>query len=266
MIKVLLKLLILLLILYPLLCGALYFFQEKLIFFPEKLARNFKFNFDQKFQELNIKTEDGILINGLLFTSDSSNGLIFYLHGNAGSLNSWGDVARTYTNLNYDVFILDYRGFGKSGGKINGQDQLYRDVQTAYDSMKLKYNESKIIILGYSIGTGPAAKIAALNQPKLLILQAPYYSLVDMMKRTYPIVPTFILKYKFETNEFIRDCNMPIIFFHGRQDEVIHYESALKLKDLMKSTDTFITLDGQGHNGMTDNPDYVREVKRILAK
>ena len=122
--KALLKFFMILLTLFIVVCGLLYFFQEKLIFFPENLDKDFKFSFDQKFEEINFKTQDNHLLNGILFMSDSSKGLIFYLHGNAGSLNTWGEVAQTYTDLNYDVFMLDYRGFGKSEGKINSQKQL----------------------------------------------------------------------------------------------------------------------------------------------
>lgn len=242
----------------------LFLFQEKLIFYPEKLNKDFKFSFDQKFEELNIKMKDGKSLNGLLFTSDSSKGLIFYLHGNAGSLQSWGGVARTYTALNYDVFILDYRGFGKSEGAISSQGQLFGDVQIAYNEMKKKYQEDHIIILGYSIGTGPATKIASVNHPKLLILQAPYYNLTDMMKHNYPIIPTILLKYKFETNEYLKDCKMPVVIFHGKQDEVIYYGSSLKLKEQFKKADTLITLDKQGHNSITDNPFYKIEMQKIL--
>jgi uncharacterized protein len=262
--KITLKIFKTLIVLYILICIALFFFQEKLIFFPDKLEKNFQFSFENKFEELNVKTKDGKLLNGILFKSDSSKGLIFYLHGNAGSLNSWGDVAKTYTDLNYDVFIIDYRGFGKSEGSIENQDQLFDDLQIAFNVMKEKYAEDKIIVLGYSIGTGLAAKIASVNHPKLLILQAPYYSLTDMMKHDYPIIPTFILKYKFDTYKYIENCNMPIVIFHGNADEVIYYNSSIKLKALLKKSDKLITLNGQGHNGITDNPVYIEEIKKIL--
>jgi pimeloyl-ACP methyl ester carboxylesterase len=91
--------------------------------------------------------------------------LIFYLHGNAGSLNTWGEVAKRYTELKYDVFMLDYRGYGKSEGSIHSQKQFHEDIQMAYDEMKKTYKESNIVVLGYSIGTGPAAKLASLNHP-----------------------------------------------------------------------------------------------------
>jgi hypothetical protein len=228
------------------------------------LSKEYLFQFDQTFEEKDIKTNDGAILSGLLFKADSSQGVILYLHGNGGSLSSWGDVGKTYTDLNYDVFIIDYRGYGKSEGVINGEEQIYDDIQTAYDELKKEYSEDKIIVLGYSIGSGPASKIACNNKPKLLILQAPYYSLIDLMRRTYSIIPTFILKYKFETNKHLKGCKMPVVIFHGELDEVIYYGSSLKLKEEFKSTDKLIKLSGQGHNGMTDSEEYRKELKQIL--
>src|SRR5262249_43285281 len=129
-----------------------------------------------------------------------------------------------------------------------------------------RYAEDKITVLGYSIGTGLATKTASANNPKMLILQAPYFSLTDMMRHTYPLVPTFLLKYKFQTNQFISNCKMPIVIFHGDRDEVIYYNSSLKLKKLMKASDRLITLRGQGNNGMTDNPEYKLEIEKILSE
>ena len=236
----------LLLIFYCLICVGLYFFQEKLLFFPDKLDKNHRFSFSQPFKEVNIKTKDGNLLNALLFKSDSTKGLIFYLHGNAGSLDNWGEVAKRYTELKYDVFILDYPGFGKSTGSVKNKSQLFESIQDAYDEMKKMYSEKQIVILGYSIGTGPAAHLAYTNDPKLLILQAPYYNLTDLMRRTYPIIPTFLLKYNFQTNEYLKGCKVRVVIFHGNRDEVIYYGSSLKLKEEMKPTDVLITLNGQG--------------------
>ena len=246
-------------------CLALLFFlQEKMIFHPTKLDKNYRFDFPAKFEEIDIKTTDNKLLSGLLFKADSSKGLIFYLHGNAGALNVWGEVAPWYTNLHYDVFMLDYRGFGKSEGSISGESQIFQDVQTAYNEMKRLYHEDSIIVLGYSIGTGPAAELASTNAPRLLILQAPYFSLLDLVKHNYPALPGFILKYKFETNKYLMNCKTPVVIFHGDADEVIYYNSSVRLKQYFKKSDTLITLPGQGHNGITENPDYLADLKRIL--
>ena len=159
--KVIFRTLKLLLIFYVLICVALYFFQEKLLFFPDKLDKNHKFSFNQPFDEINVKTKDGNVLNGLLFKADSAKGLVFYLHGNAGSLDNWGDVAKRYTDLHYSVFIFDYPGYGKSEGSIQSKGQLFVATQTAYDQMKQLFHEDSIVVLGYSIGTGMAAHLAA---------------------------------------------------------------------------------------------------------
>ena len=259
-----LKIFLFILVVYILICGLIYVLQEKLIFFPEKLRKNYQFEFYGAFEEINISMTDGILLNGVLFRADSSKGLIFYLHGNAGSLRGWGEIAELYTSLNYDLFMPDYRGYGKSEGRIRSEDQFFDDMQIAYDHMKQFYSEDKIIILGYSIGTGSAVKLASTNHPRLLILQAPFYSLIDLKNRYFPIIPGFLLKYKFETHKFIQHCKMPIVIFHGDKDEIIYYGSSLKLKELIKDNDKLITLHGQYHNGMSVNIQYLQELKNIL--
>lgn len=264
--KLLVNTLIITAIFYVVICCLAYFLQEKLIFFPEKLSRDHRFRFDQPFQEMSFTMKDGKLLNGVLFKADSSRGLIFYLHGNAGSLDGWGDVARFYTDARYDLFMLDYRGYGKSEGKISSQDQFYSDVQAVYDSIKALHREDSIAILGYSIGAGVATRLAARNKARLLILQAPYYSLTDIMQHNYPILPTFLLKYKFETNRFLPQCKMPVLIFHGDADEVIYYGSSVKLSQLFKEKDTLITLKGAGHNGMSERDDYREAFKGIVQK
>lgn len=230
--------------------------QENFIFFPEKLSSEYQFRFKQDYEEIFIKCHDGIKLNGLLFKAEKTKGLIFYLHGNAGSLRSWGDISPYYTALGYDLFILDYRGYGKSESQITSESQLYSDIQAAYDKLISSYTNKSVIILGYSIGTGPAAWLASHNSPDLLILQAPYYSLADLKDQWYPFIPDFMIKYKFETFQYIENVEAPVIIFHGDRDEVISYQSSLKLKKHFKQWDELRLLKNQVHNGMSYNPEY----------
>lgn len=243
----------------------LYFGQEKLIFFPDKLPKDHKYSFDHKFEEHFIKVDDKTELNALLFKADLSKGLVFYLHGNAGNLDSWGEVADLYLEQKFDVFILDYRGYGKSNGKISSEAQMTKDIQIAYDFATKSYDENKIVIIGYSIGTGPATNLAANNSPGKLILKAPYFNLSDLVHRYFPIVPTFILKYKFKNNKNLVKIAAPIYIFHGDRDEVIYYESSVKLSKFLKKDDKFITLKGQTHNGINDNEEYIRYISSILG-
>lgn len=253
---------------YLLICFLLYFFQEKMIFFPETLEKDFSFGFRNNFEERYIRMEDDIKLHALLFRSPDAKGVVFYLHGNAGSLEDWGIVAETFTSQSYDVFIPDYRGYGKSEGTITNEAQLHRDMQTLYDHIKEDYPEHRLSVLGHSIGSGMAARVAAVNSPKLLILQAPPYSLPDLVRNTFPlqVFPTFLLKYKLETGKYIREAEMPVVVLHGDKDEVVYYGSSLKLQENFKPEDTLITLHGLGHNNFLVTPQYRNEIQKILER
>ena len=166
--------------------------------------------------------------------------------------------------MGYDICIIDYRGFGKSGGCIENEAQFFHDVQQVYDIMKSRYDENDIVVLGYSIGTAAAAKVARDNSPKHLILQAPYVSLVEIMDNSMSFLPSFLLKYQFRTDEFLNGLEVPITIFHGNLDKVIPYQSSLDLKQYLKKSDSLITLKNQGHNGYTSNRNYLEALAIVL--
>ncbi len=250
--------------LYVLLCGVLYSKQERLLFFPTRLPATYRFHFPIPFREHWTTAADGTRLHGLLFHAPHAKGLVFYLHGNGGALDSWGEAAETYVQLGYDVFMLDYRGYGKSGGRISSQAQLLADVQAAYQQLLPQYPESRTVVLGYSLGTGLATWLAARQHPRLLILQAPYFSMRDMAARNYPFVPGFLLRYPLPTNELLGRVTAPVVLFHGDRDAVIDHQASLRLQALLKPGDQVIILPGAGHNGLTSNPEYRRELARLL--
>lgn len=243
-----------------------YLTQEKYIFSSVKLPKDYSFSFSMPYQELFIQTKDGNLLNGLLFKTDKkSNGIILYFHGSKKNIDFWGQIAPFHTEeLGYDFFMIDYRGFGKSEGRYKNQKQLQEDMQTVYDEMKKYYDESRIILMGYSLGTGIAAYLASRNQPSKLILLAPYYDYAKLIRKSYPIIINFLIKYTFRTHEFIRDCKIPIFILHGNKDDIISYEDSIALCRLLKKEDVFITLEEGGHN-MIFSGKYKEELKKILG-
>lgn len=253
---------------YLLLMTLVYFFQEKMIFLPQTLQKEYAFSFEQNFEERYVEMNDGAMVHALLFKTEDPKGLVIFFHGNAGSLAGWGSVAETFTSLQYDVFIPDYRGYGKSEGAIESESQLHQDMQIIYDHLKTEYPEDKMILLGHSIGSGMAAKLAAENNPQLLILQAPYYSLPDLAKNTPPlnIFPTALVKYKLETGKYLKKVVVPVVVIHGDRDEVIYYGSSLKLQQEFKPGDTLITLNEYGHNDFLTSERYRKEIGKVLEK
>jgi len=234
-------------------------------FFPGASIRpDFKFNFPVKYVEVMINSADNTRLDAVLFKADSARGVIYYLHGNSGGVDKWGAISKTYTDLHYDLFIFDYRGYGKSGGSIKNEAELLQDVQRGYDYLKSKYEESKIIVLGYSIGTGPAAYLAANNHPHKLILQAPYYSLSDAMHHLRPRYDTLQIPFHLNTCQYLQKTTAPVVIFHGDNDKMFYYGSSQKLKAFFKPGDKLITLKGAGHPFMDRNPVYRDSLKTNL--
>lgn len=252
------------LVIYVLIISYVYFNQIGLVFHSSKLPKDFKFDYQQKFEEVNIPSFDGSILNGLLFKAENSKGLVFYLHGNAGTLETWGKIAKIYTSLGYDIFILDYRSFGKSEGEIENEEQLSKDISIVYKKVAEKYAGNKIIIAGYSIGSGFATKLALENNPKALILQAPYYNFLELSSSKVPFFPDFMKKFSLETNLYLPKIKSPIYIFHGTKDQLIPIDNSIRLKKLLKSNAYFYPLKNQEHIGVNENEDFQEQLKKIL--
>lgn len=251
-------------VIYVIIISYVYFNQVEMIFQSASLSKEYQFDYQSKFEEINIKSFDGVNLNGLLFKADKSKGLIFYLHGNAGTLETWGKIAKTYTNLGYDIFILDYRSFGKSEGEIENEEQLNKDIAIVYRTLNKRYSENKIIITGYSIGSGFAAILASENKPKALILQSPYYSFTELSTSRVPFFPDFMKKFQLETFEYLPKIKAPIYIFHGKEDQLIPYENSVRLSKIIESNGQLYLLNDQEHIGMNENNDFQNQLKIIL--
>lgn len=258
------RLLIIAIIVYLGGCTYMYFMQEKFIFNPSTLTEDATLNYTGEFKEIKFKTEDNETLSTVLKITPNSKGLIFYLHGYRGNLNDQVTASEFYSHLGYDFFTMDYRSFGKSTGKLIDEKQFFLDVELVYDSIKQLYDESKIRIIGYSVGTGSAAMLASKNNPKSLSLMAPYYSLVQMTTNRYKIIPTFLLKYPFETFKYVSEVKCPVEIIHGTADEVLPFSGSVELAKLLKPKDLFIQIKGQGHNGFEDNQKFIDAMKNFL--
>lgn len=243
-------------VIYVFIVSYVYFNQVGMVFQTSQLSKDYQFDFQQKFEEINITSFDDVKLNGLLFEAEKSKGLIFYLHGNAGTLETWGKIAKIYTRLGYDIFILDYRSFGKSEGEIENEEQLNKDVSVVYKTLTKRYPENKIIITGYSIGSGLATILASENHPKALILQSPYYSFTELSSSRVRFFPDFMKKFHLETFKYLPQVKAPIYIFHGTDDQLISCSNSVRLNKLLDFKGHFYALKDQGHIGMNENNDF----------
>lgn len=245
--------------------ASLYLLQEKILFLPTTLVQDYNYEFRYPFEELFFETAEDVTINAIHFKAENPKGVILYFHGNAGDLSRWGIIGEHFVSLNYDVLIMDYRTYGKSKGKLSEQG-FYDDASYCYSYLLQQYNEDDIILYGRSLGTGIATYLASKNEPKQLILETPYYSILDVAKHRFPIFPVKgLLKYEFPSNTFITSVKCPITMFHGTADSVIPYRSAQKLNDISpKEFTNFITIEGGKHNNLISFGKYKEGIISIL--
>ncbi|WP_299526352.1 alpha/beta hydrolase [Winogradskyella sp.] len=236
--------------------SALYFFQEKLMFLPTTLKQEYQYQFDDPFEELFFETDKDAIINALHFKAEHSKGVILYFHGNAGDLSRWGKITAYFVARNYDVLVMDYRTYGKSTGKLT-EAAFYKDAQYCYDYLLQQYSESEITLYGRSLGTGLASYLASNNNPKQLILETPYYSILDVAKHRFPMFPVKpLLKYRFPTYEYLPEARCPITIIHGTDDNVVPYTSGKKLSELGIHNMDFVTVQGGNHNNLVEFEAY----------
>ena len=242
----------------------IYFIQDKLIFKPEKLKADFQFKYDIPFREYFFDVQPGVSINGIHFFRENPKGLILYFHGNTRSIKGWARYARDFYRYDYDVVLIDYRGFGKSTGKRSEKEML-NDTQFVYNELSQKYAEHHIIVYGRSIGSGFAAKIASDNKPRYLILDAPYYSFLKVIERFLPILPIrFVLRYHLRTDKWIRHVNCHTYIIHGTKDWLIPIRHSEALQKINPHKITLIRIHGGGHNNLPKYPEYDNFIRDIL--
>ncbi|WP_191858000.1 alpha/beta hydrolase [Hanstruepera ponticola] len=259
------KILLIILGLYVMIGALLYMFQEKLIFLPTALDQNYTYNFKRDFEEIFLNTDDETIINAIHFKAKQPKGVILYFHGNASDLSRWGATAQYFTQYNYDVFVIDYRTYGKSTGPLN-EKAFYHDAQFCYDYLRENYEEQDIVLYGRSLGTGVATYLASENTPKNLILETPYYSLVDVAQRRFPIFPVRqLMRYEFPSFKFMKKVNCPVLILHGTNDQVVPLASGKKLRDISNPEQTiFVEVEGANHNNLIDYEAYHEAIKNQL--
>lgn len=246
---------------------AAYFLQERFLFKPEKLPPDFKFKYpNQKSVEHNLYVGDDVRINGIHFSIPEPKGVVLYLKGNSRSIKGWGKFAVDFTRLGFDVVMVDYRGFGKSKGIRKSEQEIKEDMQKVYDVLKSRVDEKYIVIYGRSMGSGFATKLASNNQPRMLILESPYYSMTKMAKRYIPFMPaSIILKYPLRTYKWIQYVTCPIKIIHGTKDKLIPYNSSIALSNINPKVTRLYTVLGGGHNDLYTHEEYHRMLEEIMA-
>ncbi len=251
---------------YSMIGVILYFIQELLLFHPKPLPQQYRFSFQQPFTELNIPVEKDRNLNFIQFTVADSvqKGVVLYFHGNRRNIERYAHYAPYFTSKGYEIWMVDYPGFGKSTGKRTEQ-VMYEDASLLYKMAAKQVPGHDIIIYGKSIGTGIAAQLASTQTCKQLILETPYYSIDALLRHYVPVYPVSQLtKYHFPVYKYLQQVKAPVTILHGTDDEVIPYKQAKRLKELHSQTE-LVTIRGGKHNNLLKYPAFRQKLDSLLT-
>ncbi|NCI51547.1 alpha/beta hydrolase [Sediminibacterium roseum] len=255
---------------YCLVGTALFYLQDKLLFRPTALPPNSTFHFTQPFTEANISLDAATKFNIVQFTPgkpyDSARGVVLYFHGNKENVNHYQQYASAFTRNNYEVWMPDYPGYGKSTGTFS-EAVLYEEALQVYKLARTKYRPDQIVVYGKSLGSGIAAQLASIRDCRELVLETPYYSFTSLVRLVAFIYPVSLLShYKIPTNQYLEKVTAPVTIFHGTRDWTIPYFHAKRLKASLKPTDEFITIDGGGHNNLFSYDRVQKKIDTLLSR
>ncbi|MCH2193081.1 alpha/beta fold hydrolase [Kordia sp.] len=260
------RIVISLIALYLLIIFMLLAFQEKIIFHSETLPQDHVFTSSLAFEEIYLKASDDAVLHGLHYKQENPKGVLLYFHGNARTLEYWGEWAEQLSSkYKYDVVIMDYRGYGKSMGKRSHQMML-EDALLFYDYAKTKFSEEEITIFGRSLGGAFATHTAIKRNAKLLLLESTFTSVYEIGKKRFWFLPLkWLLKYPFQNIQNIQKISMPTYMIHGTSDVVVPYEHGQELyKKSGSDTKKFYTIENGEHNNLISFPEYFKALDEIL--
>lgn len=245
---------------------ALYFLQDYILFHPVTLKKDHNYDFPEKHKDINIPITENSNLNIVQFfsTDTITKGVVLYFHGNKKNISWYAKYPPYFTKHGYEVWLIDYPGFGKSTGKLTEQT-LYDWANYMYNFACTRFNPDHIIIYGKSMGTGIATHLASIKSCKKLILETPYYDYPSVIKHYLPIYPIeWMIHYKIPTHDYIEKVTAPITIFQGSDDWLVTFSNAKRLRAFLKKGDEFVTIEGGSHNDLFKFKEVIEKLNSLL--
>lgn len=238
---------------YASLIGLLYINQRDILYNPITTTPDITQWTQSGVIAVDIPTNDGLILRSWYWQPDDNKPVVLLFHGNSGNIESRAFKAQIFNNAGYGVLLAEYRGYGGNGGYIT-QGGLYEDGRTHLRWLNNQGIDTQDVILyGESLGSGVATYLAAQENVKAVILEAPYTSIMDVAAERYPYAPVrALLKDKFMSITHIPHVNAPVLIIHGTQDTTVPFHHGEHMFKAAHDPKTMVVLHA-GHNDLYDH-------------
>ena len=190
-----------------------------------------------------------------------------FCHGNAGNISHRLESIKQFRDLGLSVFIFDYRGYGKSGGKIT-EEGSYKDAKAAWDYLvnEKNINPQNIIVFGRSLGAAIACKLATKQNLSALIMESAFISVPELAAQIYPFLPVrWLSRFQYNNLENVQKISCPVLFIHSKNDEIIPFSNGEKLFSIANQPKQFLEIHGSHNDGFYVSKEiYEKGILRFL--
>ncbi|MEW6674948.1 MAG: alpha/beta hydrolase [Nitrospirota bacterium] len=254
---------------YLLILIFLYLRQASLLYYPTKELLQTPKDIGLDFEELALKTTDGINISAWYIPAKDERGAILMCNGNAGNISYRIDLIQIFNNLNLSILIFDYRGFGKSEGKPT-EEGTYLDAEAALDYLVniRHYPTAKIILYGQSLGGAIAAEMALRHNAAAIIIESSFKSVPELGSKFFPFIPVKLIScFHYATIEKIDKINCPKLIIHSPDDEIVPYSHGVALFEKAREPKEFLKIKGDHNEGfLLSGMIYIDGLNRFISK
>jgi len=254
---------------YLIFIGFLFISQSHYVYYPERVLLADPGSIGLDFESISFESADGVKLSGWFIPSESPKGVILFCHGNAGNISHRLESIQIFHRLGVDVFIFDYRGYGRSEGRPTEQG-TYKDAEAAWRYLveERKVHPSEVIIFGRSLGGAVASWLAQERRPGALILESTFSSLPDIAARLYPYLPVrLLLRFEYNTAQHLGKVDCPLLIVHSRDDEIMPFTQGRRLFELAKEPKEFLEISGTHNEGfITSGRHYEQGLNAFISE
>ncbi len=254
---------------YLVILGFVYIRQDSMIYYPVREISNTPGDTGLNFEEVTLKTKDGVTISAWYIPAQHEMGVVLFCHGNAGNISHRLDSIRIFHDLKLSMLIFDYRGYGRSEGSQT-EEGTYLDAESAWDYLVniKQIIPEKIILFGRSLGSAVAAEIALNHKAGALIIESGFTSIPDLGRRFFPYLPVrLIARHHYSTIDKVNKIGIPKLFIHSPQDEIIPFEHGVSLFEKASEPKEFLRITGSHNEGfLISGRSYIEGLNRFISK
>lgn len=225
------------------------YFEKRGIYYPTKSIESNPKDIGLAYEDVFFETARGLRLNGWFIPTENPRATLLFCHGNAGNIGHRIESIEIFHRLNLNVFIFDYRGYGRSEGSPS-EEGLYQDAQAAYRYLVSEkgIEKEKVVVYGKSIGANVAIDLVSKEEAAAIISESGFSSAYDMGKKLFPWLPIkWLISVKYDALTKIKKITIPKLIIHSQDDEIVPIQQGRKLFEAAPEPKEFYEMRG-GHN------------------